>query len=73
MCSVKVINGKVADINSGKTFEEIIHNYFVEVFYCSKDDEYTMFREYEKCFKVFEQYVLDNHKPTGRFTKPARY
>lgn len=73
LCSVKVINGKVTDIDSGETFEEIIYNYFLEVGYCMEEDEHVMFRDYRKNFKVFEQFVIDNHKPTGKFTKPARY
>lgn len=72
-CSVKVINGKVTDINSGETFEDIIYDYLVGVGYSPISDAGKMFREYEKYFKVFEQYVINNHKPTGRFTKPAMH
>ena len=72
-CSVKVINGQVADIKSGETFREIIYNYFEECCYESRSNEYGISREYEKYFQVFEQFVIDNHKPTGRFTKPAAH
>jgi hypothetical protein len=71
-CSIKLINGKVSDIKSDELFEDIIYDYFREVGSDWGENKYEMRKEYEKCFMAFEKHVIDNCRPSGSRTKPAR-